>query len=53
MAPIQTLTDREYQRMRDASFAILREVGVDTGANDAVLCEPRNRRDAGGRDNLG
>ena len=28
VAPIQTLTDREYQRMRDAAFAILREVGV-------------------------
>ncbi|MCH2136296.1 MAG: carbamoyl-phosphate synthase large subunit [Phycisphaerales bacterium] len=31
VAPIVTLSDREYQRMRDASFAILRKVGVDTG----------------------
>jgi len=29
-----TLTDKEYQRMRDASFAILREVGVDTGGSN-------------------
>ena len=31
VAPIQTLTDREYQRMRDASIAIIRAVGVETG----------------------
>ena len=31
VAPIQTLTDREYQKMRDASIAIIREIGVDTG----------------------
>jgi carbamoyl-phosphate synthase large subunit len=31
VAPIQTLTDREYQRMRDASMAIIRAVGVETG----------------------
>ena len=30
IAPALTLTDKEYQRMRDASFAILREIGVDT-----------------------
>ena len=34
VAPIQTLTDREYQRMRDASFAIMRSVGVDTGGSN-------------------
>ncbi|MAW41769.1 MAG: carbamoyl phosphate synthase large subunit [Phycisphaerae bacterium] len=38
VAPIQTLTDREYQRMRDASFAILREVGVDTGGANVQFC---------------
>lgn len=32
VAPAMTLTDREYQRMRDLGIAILREVGVDTGA---------------------
>ncbi len=31
VAPIQTLTDREFQVMRDASFAIIREIGVETG----------------------
>src|SRR4051794_19087634 len=31
VAPIQTLTDREYQIMRDASFACIREIGVETG----------------------
>ena len=34
MAPALTLTDKEYQRMRDASFKILREVGVDTGGSN-------------------
>ncbi|MBX3374040.1 MAG: carbamoyl-phosphate synthase large subunit [Phycisphaeraceae bacterium] len=34
VAPIMTLTDREYQRMRDASFAILRAVGVETGGSN-------------------
>ena len=34
VAPAQTLTDREYQRMRDASIAILREIGVDTGGSN-------------------
>ena len=32
VAPAMTLTDREYQKMRDLGIAILREVGVDTGA---------------------
>lgn len=34
IAPALTLTDKEYQNMRDASFAILREVGVDTGGSN-------------------
>jgi len=34
VAPALTLTDKEYQRMRDASFKILREVGVDTGGSN-------------------
>ena len=34
VAPIQTLTDREYQIMRDASIAVLREIGVDTGGSN-------------------
>src|ERR1700726_3828322 len=34
VAPAQTLTDKEYQLMRDASIAILREVGVDTGGSN-------------------
>ncbi len=34
VAPVQTLTDREYQKMRDASIAIMREIGVDTGGSN-------------------
>ena len=34
IAPALTLTDKEYQHMRDASFAILREIGVDTGGSN-------------------
>ena len=34
IAPAQTLTDKEYQLMRDASIAILREIGVDTGGSN-------------------
>jgi carbamoyl-phosphate synthase large subunit len=34
VAPAQTLTDREYQMMRDASIAIIREIGVDTGGSN-------------------
>lgn len=34
VAPAQTLTDKEYQRMRDASIAIIREIGVDTGGSN-------------------
>lgn len=34
VAPAQTLTDREYQRMRDAALSIIREIGVDTGGSN-------------------
>ena len=34
VAPAQTLTDKEYQRMRDASIAVLREIGVETGGSN-------------------
>jgi carbamoyl-phosphate synthase large subunit len=34
VAPIQTLTDKEYQRMREAAIAIIREIGVDTGGSN-------------------
>src|SRR6187397_2540904 len=34
VAPAQTLTDREYQMMRDASFAVIREIGVETGGSN-------------------
>ncbi|MBL8383470.1 MAG: carbamoyl-phosphate synthase large subunit [Burkholderiales bacterium] len=45
VAPAQTLTDREYQRMRDASFAVLREIGVDTGgSNVQYAVDPKSGR---------
>lgn len=34
VAPVQTLTDREYQKIRDASLAIMREIGVETGGSN-------------------
>ncbi|MFZ5806673.1 MAG: carbamoyl-phosphate synthase large subunit [Verrucomicrobiota bacterium] len=34
VAPAQTLSDKEYQRMRDASFAVIREIGVETGGSN-------------------
>ncbi|MFH1068877.1 MAG: carbamoyl-phosphate synthase large subunit [Candidatus Glassbacteria bacterium] len=34
VAPAQTLTDKEYQRMRDAALAVIREIGVDTGGSN-------------------
>jgi carbamoyl-phosphate synthase large subunit len=34
VAPAQTLTDKEYQRMRDASLAVLRKIGVETGGSN-------------------
>ncbi|WP_238774092.1 carbamoyl-phosphate synthase large subunit [Prescottella equi] len=45
VAPAMTLTDREYQAMRDLSIAILREVGVDTGGcNIQFAMDPRDGR---------
>ncbi len=45
VAPAQTLTDREYQIMRDASFAVLREIGVDTGgSNVQYAINPKDGR---------
>src|SRR5262249_44605144 len=42
VAPAQTLTDREYQRMRDAAIAIIREIGVETGgSNIQFAIEPK------------
>ncbi|MFQ3573632.1 MAG: carbamoyl-phosphate synthase large subunit, partial [Thermodesulfovibrionales bacterium] len=34
VAPAQTLTDKEYQRMRDSAIAVIREIGVDTGGSN-------------------
>src|SRR5256884_4302532 len=34
VAPAQTLTDKEYQMMRDAAFAVIREIGVETGGSN-------------------
>jgi carbamoyl-phosphate synthase large subunit len=34
VAPVQTLTDREYQAMRDAAIAVIREIGVETGGSN-------------------
>lgn len=45
VAPAQTLTDKEYQRMRDASFAVIREIGVETGgSNIQFAINPENGR---------
>ena len=43
VAPIQTLSDKEYQRMRDAAFAIIRAVGVETGGSNVQFAvNPRD-----------
>ena len=43
VAPAQTLTDKEYQRLRDASIKIIREIGVETGgSNIQFAIDPRN-----------
>ncbi|MCS6804100.1 MAG: carbamoyl-phosphate synthase large subunit [Blastocatellia bacterium] len=43
VAPAQTLTDKEYQRMRDAAIAVIRQVGVETGgSNIQFAVNPRN-----------
>ncbi len=45
IAPALTLTDKEYQHMRNASFAILREIGVDTGGSNVQFAiNPKNGR---------
>ena len=45
VAPAQTLTDREYQIMRGASIAVLREIGVDTGGSNVQFAvNPKNGR---------
>ncbi|MEW6556941.1 MAG: carbamoyl-phosphate synthase large subunit [Elusimicrobiota bacterium] len=45
VAPAQTLTDKEYQRLRDASIKIMREIGVDTGgSNIQFAVNPENGR---------
>jgi carbamoyl-phosphate synthase large subunit len=45
VAPIQTLTDKEYQRMRDAAFAVIRAIGVETGgSNIQFAVDPRTGR---------
>ncbi|HET6881753.1 MAG TPA: carbamoyl-phosphate synthase large subunit, partial [Pirellulales bacterium] len=45
VAPAQTLTDKEYQRMRDASLAVIREIGVETGgSNIQFAINPKNGR---------
>jgi carbamoyl-phosphate synthase large subunit len=45
VAPVQTLTDKEYQMMRDASFAVIREIGVETGgSNIQFAVNPTNGR---------
>ncbi|CAN2044403.1 carbamoyl phosphate synthetase subunit beta [Candidatus Magnetomoraceae bacterium gMMP-1] len=43
VAPAQTLSDREYQKMRDASLSIMREIGVDTGGSNVQFAvNPEN-----------
>jgi carbamoyl-phosphate synthase large subunit len=51
VAPIQTLTDKEYQAMRDAAIAIMRAVGVETGGSNvqfAVNPDPKPHAERGG-----
>ena len=45
VAPALTLTDKEYQRMRDASIAVLREIGVETGGSNVQFAvDPKDGR---------
>ncbi len=45
VAPAQTLTDREYQKMRDAAIAVMREIGVETGGSNVQFAiNPQNGR---------
>nr|AAA74996.1 carbamoyl phosphate synthetase (glutamine) large subunit [Neisseria gonorrhoeae] len=51
VAPAETLTDKEYQIMRNASLAVLREIGVDTGGSNVQFAvNPEKRRDDCDRD---
>ena len=51
VAPAQTLTDKEYQLMRDASLAIIREIGVETGGSNIQFADqPGGRPHGGDRD---
>ena len=51
VAPAQTLTDVEYQKMRDAAIAIMREIGVETGGSNVQFAiHPEDRRDDRDRD---
>ncbi|MCX7712153.1 MAG: carbamoyl-phosphate synthase large subunit [Chthoniobacterales bacterium] len=45
VAPVQTLTDKEYQAMRDASFAVIRAIGVETGGSNIqfAICPKTGR----------
>src|ERR1039457_5135596 len=42
VAPAMTLTDKEYQSMRDASFAVIREIGVETGGSNIQFSVDRS-----------
>ena len=51
VAPAQTLTDREYQAMRDAAIDVIREIGVETGgSNIQFAVDPADRPHGGHRD---
>ena len=51
VAPAQTLTDKEYQDLRDASIAVLRRIGVDTGGSNVQFADqPQGRPNPGHRD---
>ena len=42
VAPTQTLTDKEYQEMRDASFKVLRRIGVETGGSNVQFTRSKD-----------
>ena len=46
VAPALTLTDKEYQIMRDASIAVMREIGVETGGSNIQFARQPGRRAA-------
>ena len=50
VAPAQTLTDKEYQRLRDASIAVMRKIGVETGGSNVQFAvNPEDGRSRGHR----